>query len=982
MKKLQKFLMMTVLVAMLIGMVSVASSAAATMTPSQTFAVYDGETNPSVSGGTQKCSYSLLSKGGNKYYEIDFIDSGANANFGGNNKDFLGKGDYIVMEFDFMAEDWSTVKSILIGWNSRNHNGGALNDMHFSFGNDNGKPKISANPLNGSIVLSDSKPGQWHHFTMVVQIGGEHATKKSGVLTAVKGQDAVEAYAYIDGQLFAKNLIGDGKEFWSTDTTYFQSLRLTASGGNQRLCMDNIRVLQYESNRDLREFFKYREKNGGAFPDINAVSYPFLAYDEDYDYPLGTPNCKVVELNGTETQFDRFEKACKYAASSSGSKVVLLADIDGAVVKYPVKVDRAGYNLEYTVSSNLRVEEEAIVNPITGALSNEISFIKKTKYAYYQWKIDHTGNVFDPRGYTPIAVGDAIVYDGDAVGKSYYRDGVLYTFTGEWYVDGTLITYVPVYAANSYYTLTPTITTAEVYAIIESADGTTTYALTEEEVATVLAEASKDSVITLVRDITLNAPLTVKTRITLDLAGKTLTVNGTQTAAISLENTATGTVITSSEAGAKIVASGAAFDAACGFTFEGENIVVSAAQLLNANASVYGMVIDGGVFLLNGNSVLLLSDAASLNAEIDAVIVASNVIPLIDPAKSYDITLGGTLAGVKILGSETSTVTLNEGLLLSEASAFVEVALPQGVSFADASLIIAAKTTSGDNGAETKYVVADAEDAVLIAWEADAREYVMPGEKVAYPYSDYYDAKKFYTLSGKYSFDVFGQTVVGDVADAAWVGQCVNVAPIYDSTAFIVVAVKPDGTCVPYTGSANLSSLLSSSTYESGTKFAIGQKNMILEGLSITKDYVLDLNGYALSVLGTNTIAGAKLKIFSSVAGASLYSDAAQAFLATNGTLEIDGENLAYLGGTLVNLDSASSLTICGGVYIVNDDALFYKTAIGALVSVTDISANKELFDAENGYAWTAVEEYITIGGLNCAITAKYELKVEEDLEA
>ena len=969
MKKLQKILMMTVLVAMLVGIAAVASSAAATMTPSRTLWEADGEKLPSVSGGSQMCTAAAQSKGGNKYYEIDFIDKGANANFGSGNVDFLGKGDYIVMEFDFMAEDWTTVKSILIGWNSRTHTGSALNDMHFSFSNEKGAPKISGNPLNGSIVL-DSAPGVWHHFSMIVQIGGEHTEKKAGVLTAVQGQDAVEAYAYVDGVLFAKNLIGDGKEFWSKDTTYFQSLRLTANSyGGQKLCMDNVRIVQYESNRELREFFKYREKNDGAIPDLNAVNYPFFAYDEDYDYPLGTPTCKVVELNGTETQFDRFEKATKFAASASGSKLILLSNIKDAVVKYPVQIDRAGYQLDYTMNSNLRVEEQTIVNPITGALSNEISFIQKTKYAYYRWQIDHTGEVFDSRGYTPLAVGANVAYNGSEMQKAYYRDGILYTFTGEWRLNDVALEIVPAYAANSYYTLTPVIKEDNVYAIIESVDGVS-YALSAEDFASAVATASKDSVITLVKDIALTAPLAVKQRITLDLAGKTLTVNEA-VSAIALADSAAGTVITSSVAGASINVAGVAFDAACAFTVDGENITCTAQSLLKSDATAYGVVIDGGLFLLNGETVLLLGDAASVKADINATIIADGAATLVDPTKSYTVTLSGVLSGVTIPASANSTVILTEGLHLSGVSSFVEVALPAGVSVADTSLVIAAKKVNGANGAVTEYVVVNADEAVLLAWEADVHEYVMPGEKVAYAYPDYYDARKFYTSSGEYSFAFEGDAVVGDVVEAAWAGKSVAVSPIYDAEAFYVVVVTPDGTYVPYTSAANLSALLSSGTYEAGTLFAIGQKNMILEGMVLAEDYVLDLNGYALTVSGTNKIAGGSLKIFSTVEGACFYSDATQAFFVTNGALKI--ENVAYLGGTLAYLDASSTLEVNGGIYVVNAAASFVKADQGATVSVADILANKELFAAESGYAWVAVSENVTIGGLNCEITVKYE---------
>lgn len=964
MKKLQKILMMTVLVAMLVGIASVAASAAVTMAPVRTFANFDGEAATSSSN----CVCTVMSKGDNKYYEDTSTAAGGNTNFGSGNTDFLGKGDYVIMEFDFMAEDWTKVKNILIGWNSRNSTGGALNDMHFTFSNEGGKPKITGSPVAGSVVLSESKPGQWHHFTLVVQIGGTHVNKNGKCLTAVQGQDAVEAYAYVDGVCFAKNLIGDGKEFWSKDTTYFQSLRLTHSTyAGQTICMDNIRIVQYEANRELRDFFKYREKNG-VIPDLNSASYSFLAYDADYDYPLGTPTCKVVELNGNEFFYDRFDKAVKKAASLSGSKVVLLADIKDGVVNYPVVVDRAGYSLDYQISPSLRVEEKDILNPITGALATEISFIQKTKYAYYQWIIDHTGEKMDSRGYTPLAIGAPVVYDGDEVGKTYYLDGTLYTFTGVWLLDGEALTAVPAYAANSFYTLSPVIEEENVYAIIETLDGSVSYAVSAEEVASAIASAAKDSVVTLIRDVALDGPVAIKNKITLDLAGKKLTVNGAS--AIALESTAAGAYITSSEAGAQIItATGVAFDAACAFTVDGENILTTAAALLKAETAISGIVIDGGVFLLGGDSVLLFAEDASLNAAIDATIVASNAT-LADPAASYAISLGGVLSGVTISDSAASTVTLNEGLLLTYASSFGK--MPAGVSLADSTLVIAAKKANDANGAATNYVVADASETVLIIWTEGVSEYVMPGETLTYVYSDYYDAKKFYAFNSTYFLKVEDDTVVGNVAKEAWVGLTVSAAPRYDSKAFFVAVAKPDGTYEVYESAANLASLMSSGEYAAGTVFAIGQKNMILENLLITEDYVLDLNGYALIVSGTNKIAGGSLKIFSSVEGASFYSDGAQAFSVTNGALILDGENLSYLGGTLANLDAASSLEIVGGIYVLMDNAVFYKSVTGTTVSIADISANKVLFDAAAGYEWITVDESVIIGGQTCPITVKY----------
>ncbi len=974
MRKLQKFLMMTVLVAMLVGIASIASSAAATVEPARTLASFNGDQTVSSSN----CVTSIITKGNNKYYQDTSTAAGGNTNFGGGNQDFIGKGDYVITEFDFMAEDWTKVKSILIGWNSRNSDGGALNDMHFSFSNDGGKPKITGNPLTGSVVLSDSRPGQWHHFTLVVQIGGTHVEKKAGVLTAVQGQDAVEAYAYIDGVCFAQNLIGDGKEFWAKDTTYFQTLRMTHSTyADQTICIDNVRIVQYETSRELREFFKYREKNG-VIPDLNSVDYPFFAYDAEYDYPLGTPTCKVVELNGTETLYDRFDKAVKKAASISGAKLVLLADITDGTVNYPVLVDRAGYDLNYTMSPNLRVEEKQIVNPITGALATEISFIQKTKYAYYQWIIDHTGEVMDSRGYTPLAIGAPVVYDGDEFEKAYYIDGTLYTFTGEWRLDGVALTDVPIYAANSYYTLYPVIETADVYAIIESLDGSVVYVVNPEEVASEVAAAAKDSVVTFIRDVVIDAPITIKNRITLDLAGKKLTVNGAN-AAISLESAAAGTVITSSEAGARITTTGVAFDAACAFAVDGENILTAAASLIKAEAVVYGAVIDGGVFLLSGDSVLLFAEDASLDAVIVATIIAENAA-LADPAASYAVSLGGVLSGVTLPATAASTVTLNEGLLLSYASSFVG-GLPEGVSVAGSSLVVAAMKASDANGAATNYVVVDASEAALIIWADGVSEYVMPGEQLTYVYSDYYDAKKFYAFNGTYSLVVGDKTVVGSVAGADWAGLTVSAAPRYDSTAFFVVVAKPDGTYEVYENAANLASLMSSGEYAAGTVFAIGQKNMVLENLILSEDYVLDLNGYALVVSGANKIAGGSLKIFSSVEGASFYSDGAQAFIVTNGALTVEGENLSYLGGTLADLNAASTLTVNGGIYVVMNNATFYKAASGATVSIVDILANAQLFDAAIGYEWTAVNESIVIGGQPCEIIAKYAAAVVADPE-
>lgn len=970
MKKLNKFLIMTVLVAMLVGLGAIASSAAATAAPARVIYENDGSVAiSSTTSGTQKQTSSIVTKSGNNYFSIEFIDTGANANFGSGNKGFIGQGDYVITEYDFMAEDWTKVKSILIGWNSRNSSGGALNDMHFTYSNENGAPKITAGPLTGSITL-DPAPGVWHHFTLVVKIGGEHKQVKNDGLTAVQGQDAVEAYAYIDGQLFATNLIGDGKEFWSKDTTYYQSLRLTASGGGQQICIDNVRVVQYNETRELREFFKYREKNGGQFPDLNAVDYPFLAYDAEYDYPIGTPVCKVVELSGNETLFDRFDKACKYAAARSGAKVVLLTDIASATVSYPVKIDRAGFNLNYTMSPALRAEEQERVNPITGETSNEISFIKKTKYAFYKWAVDHTGEAFDSRGYAPLAVGTPIVYDGSEFKAEYYRDGVLYTFNGTWTLDGAPLAEVPAYAANSFYTLYPVITAADVYAIFEDAEGETKYALSAADVATLAAAATQDTVVTFIKDVALDAPLVVNNRVVLDLAGKALKVSGSN--AFRLAEGARGTVITSSVEGAAVTADGAVLDVACGFTYDGANIKASAAALINVDAAVSGVVIDGGVFALSGDCVLLIGAEASLDADIHATVIADAY--LADPALTYNVTLGGAFAGVLILDSEVSTVVLSEGLALDYFSSFVDDALPLGVTLADEALVIAAKKTVLD-GAVAAYAVMDKADAVLLNWEEGVAEYVAPGETVYYGYSDYYDAKLFYrhSTNGTYAFSGEGVAANGNVL-GDWAGLEIAVDPFYDSMSFYIVAVTPDYTFVPYTEPASLTALMMSGEYEDGTLFAIGKKNAIsIENLTLTNEYYLDLNGYAIQVLGLNEINGGSLAIISSVEGASIYSGAVQAFSLKNAALVIDGENIAYYGKTLALVDPDSALLVLGGVYVVTEGD-FYKAEAGAIVMVDGIAANAELFEAEEGYAWKAVSETVVIGGITCDIVAVYEM--------
>ena len=139
----------------------------------------------------------------------------------------------------------------------------------------------------------------------------------------------------------------------------------------------------------------------------------------------------------------------------------------------------------------------------------------------------------------------------------------------------------------------------------------------------------------------------------------------------------------------------------------------------------------------------------------------------------------------------------------------------------------------------------------------------------------------------------------------------------------------------------------------------------------LCNDYVLDLNGYAVSVYGANKIKNGSLKIFSSVAGGGINAEAVSAFILEGGKLEIAGENVLYYGNTLADLDAASALAINGGVYVVKSGA-FYNAADGATVAIEALSASAELFAAAEGYAWTAVSENVTIGGIDCAIVAKY----------
>lgn len=977
MRKLQKILMASVLVSIMVGIFAVCAGAAQ-MTAAKVLANYSGaQAVESVTSGSQRHTVSVASNSdGNKYYEVNFLDSGAHANFypsPSGNYAFLGKGDYIVTEFDFMAEDWTTVKNVFIGWNSRNDLGGSISDMYFTFSNENGAPKVSGGPLAGSIVL-DPTPGMWHHLTIVVQVGGEHTVNENGTLTARGDQDAVEAYAYLDGQLFASNLIGDGMEFWGSKSTYFQSLRMTAVGANQTLCIDNVYIAQYESTKELRDFFKYRQKNNGQFPDINETAYTFLNYSEDYDYPIQAAKMMVVEMNGNETFYDRFDRAAKYASSLFGAKIVLLSDIKNAEVNYPVLVDRTGYDFDYKTASTLRAEEEIGINPINGEKSMLVSFIKKTKYAYYTWEIDHTGEKLDARGYTPIAVGAPIVYDGYELPGQYVMGGKLYVFTGKWKLNGEVLETVPSYAANSYYRLSPVIETRDVYAVV-STDEEVFYVTSLGDLDAVLKSATAGATVTFARDITLDAPLVLEKKVNLDLAGNKLSVLGGN-AAIVLKEGAAQTEIHSSVAGGKIESSGALFEAAASFSVKGDNLVGIGASLLKTDAALDDVQIDGGTFVLSGANAFDLGAEASLVANVRAVLIAAAGadVALIDSSADYTITLGGALCGIVLPVSEESVVILAEGLVLDGGvSALVGNALPAGVRLANETLVVASKKLSAiysEYAVNTTFIVANKADVVLIEWEEDVCEYFVVGEQIYHLYPAFYDAKKFYTPNGKYEFLLEGGTRIGNVLDADFAGQTIVVNPCWDSCSFFVVAIRPDATFVLYENATNLSTLLSSGEFEDGTVFALGRKNMLLTNAVITGAYALDLNGQALLVSGTNRIAGGALRIFSSAEGASFYSDATQAFLLEDGALAL--EDVCYVGGVLADLNAASSLAIRGGSCFVEGESL-YRAATGATVTIGALSANKQLFDAFDGYAWKACEEQLTVNGEVFVINFKHE---------
>ena len=1007
MKKLHRFLIMSVLVSMLVGMGAIVSSAAAAAEPVKVLADYDGSKKADQEAGG--ASANVEEKYGNKYYSMDFPGNTGDLNkettyidFGASQYAFLGKGDYLITDYDFMADDWAAVSCIGMGWDVGNHQNSANRDMWFTLRKErNGTEFVDS---EARFVASDKTVGikgtyefipennRWYHMTIVVKFGGPTKNMVSGALSTAQLEDGTEGYAYIDGQLFAKFLIGDTvttgsnpSVFWSANSTYFRAFRVSGSSfsGPQHLNVDNIYIAQYEESRELREFFRYRTQNGGAFPDLHAVEYPFIKYNADYPYPPGEPKCKVVEMSGNEVAYDRFDKAVKYAATRSGSKVVLLAPIEDASIQEPLRVEVGGYAFDYTLSPSLRTEEVVRVNPLTGVASTELNFIKKTKYAFYKWAVDHTGEVFDSRGYTPLLVDSPVVYEGEEFKRQYYLDGILYTFTGNWHlysVEGAVLTSVPTSAINSYYVLFPEFKTESlVYAMIEDAEGVVEFATKMEDVASLIAGATPGSVVTLLGDVSLSAPLAINAPITLDLAGFDLTVK--DASAFLLSADAQGTVITSSKEGAVITGSTSVFEAACGFTLDGANVLAKAASLIKVDASISDVVINGGSFVLSGNYVLDLGAGASINADIDATVIAKDAL-LADAARAYEVTLGGAILGVKIPASEKSTVVLSKGLALTYSNSFAGATLPEGVSLADAALVIAAKKQTvavGDASADANYLVADALDVVLLVWAEDVKEYVAAGETVYYDYADYYDAKLFYRHSTNrtYAFAAEGVDEKGNVVDAAWAGLTIEVTPFYDSMSFYLVAVKPDGSCDPYTDPADLTALMLSGEYEDGTTFAIGKKNVFsIENLVLKADYVLDLNGYAIPILGINEINGGSLKIYSSREGAAFGSDLAQAFTLKNGaTLEIDGENLGYYGKMLATLDSASALKIAGGVFVVEGD--FYKAEAGATVEISGIAANAELFAAAAGYAWTAVEETAKVYGIECEITARYDAVAE-----
>ena len=200
MKKLQKILIMSVLVSMLVGIGAIVSSAAAAAEPVKVLADYDGSKKADKEAGG--ASANVEEKYGNKYYSMDFPGNTGDLNkettyidFGASKYGFLGKGDYLITDYDFMADDWASISSIGMGWDVGNHQNLANRDMWFTLRKEmNGKDLVDS---ESRFVANDSILGikgsyefipennRWYHMTIVVKVGGPTKNMVSDALSKV-----------------------------------------------------------------------------------------------------------------------------------------------------------------------------------------------------------------------------------------------------------------------------------------------------------------------------------------------------------------------------------------------------------------------------------------------------------------------------------------------------------------------------------------------------------------------------------------------------------------------------------------------------------------------------------------------------------------------------------------------------------------------------------------------------------------------------
>ena len=372
---------------------------------------------------------------GNSYLSYRFVPSPDIYDFSSTTVTpaFTGDWSYLTLDFDMMTETtYESGRGTNLYIMTRDAGNGPLGIRCASVvSNGDGTAKLVAS-VTGDTYEIPGGDYAWVHITYVLKIkctvdaANQVDTDESILQVYVNGEFAFEQASPVNQK--------------SLNILNFRIQSLTKAQSEATVCIDNAKMVIYGKGYDgnLTKLF-----DGGKHT-LTEREYD-VAYNENYELPLGKKRAGVFNLAGYETVYDNAQAA--FDAAEDGYEVKLYDNVSGVSIRNAITVNPNGYDFSW-IPGDLAVK--------TTERDGETiySFTKTDRFAYFTFYPDGEGT--EPEGVDiPVPIGALPIYEGSRLKADYEDENGYYVFK-EWRVFGeSPITAVTAGDIDSYFDLYP-----------------------------------------------------------------------------------------------------------------------------------------------------------------------------------------------------------------------------------------------------------------------------------------------------------------------------------------------------------------------------------------------------------------------------------------------------------------------------------------------------------------------------------------------